>query len=183
MRGLDLFLAILGNIMFWILILIVHSSSAAPNQQKPSYPSSKSKVDWDKLEAQVKKEVSLDTFLPSISWMLVCLLLCCLCFCNYQEKQETLDGDAALNKLLLDIYRDADEDTRRAMSKSFVGYPYHTLHVFHLCPSMFCRGHFIRKTPEIFLCLLYLPFDIYAFVLRRWSLTALYCRPAGKMWV
>ncbi|KAL9268160.1 SGT1 homolog B-like protein [Drosera capensis] len=60
---------------------------------KPAYPSSKPKaVDWDKLEAQVKKE----------------------------EKDEKLDGDAALNKFFQDIYRDADEDTRRAMRKSFV---------------------------------------------------------------
>ncbi|XP_010261391.1 PREDICTED: protein SGT1 homolog [Nelumbo nucifera] len=60
---------------------------------RPTYPSSKSRaVDWDKLEAQVKKE----------------------------EKEEKLDGDAALNKLFRDIYQDADEDTRRAMKKSFV---------------------------------------------------------------
>ncbi|MBA0707423.1 hypothetical protein Golax_019470 [Gossypium laxum] len=56
-------------------------------------PSSKLKrVGWDKIEAQVKKE----------------------------EKDERLDGDAALNKFSLDIYQDADEDTRRAMQKSFV---------------------------------------------------------------
>ncbi|MQM07545.1 hypothetical protein Taro_040389 [Colocasia esculenta] len=59
---------------------------------RPTYPSSKSKVDWDKLEAEVKK----------------------------QEKDEKLEGDAALNKLFCDIYRDADEDARRAMRKSFV---------------------------------------------------------------
>ncbi|WCJ36739.1 hypothetical protein M5689_017920 [Euphorbia peplus] len=60
---------------------------------RPSYPSSKPKaVDWDKIEAEVKK----------------------------QEKDEKLDGDAALNKFFRDIYQDADEDTRRAMKKSFV---------------------------------------------------------------
>ncbi|XP_008775116.2 protein SGT1 homolog [Phoenix dactylifera] len=68
------------------------NASPAVKFQRPSYPSSKSKVDWDKLEAQVKKE----------------------------EKEETLDSDAALNKLFRDIYRDADEDMRRAMIKSFV---------------------------------------------------------------
>ncbi|XP_010925824.2 protein SGT1 homolog [Elaeis guineensis] len=68
------------------------NTSSAPVSQRPSYPSSKAKIDWDKLEAQVKKE----------------------------EKEEKLDGDAALNKLFQDIYRDADEDTRRAMSKSFI---------------------------------------------------------------
>lgn len=61
--------------------------------QRPTYPSSKSgAVDWDKLEAEVKKE----------------------------EKSETLDGDAGLNKLFRDIYQDADDDARRAMRKSFV---------------------------------------------------------------
>uniref|UniRef100_A0A0C9S569 Protein SGT1 homolog n=1 Tax=Wollemia nobilis TaxID=56998 RepID=A0A0C9S569_9CONI len=62
--------------------------------QRPTYPTSnmKSSRDWDKLEAEVKKE----------------------------EKEEKLEGDAALNKLFRDIYRDADEDTRRAMQKSFI---------------------------------------------------------------
>ncbi|KAJ6364429.1 hypothetical protein OIU76_029392 [Salix suchowensis] len=61
--------------------------------QRPTYPSSKPKrVDWDKIEAEVKKE----------------------------EKDEKLDGDAALNKFFREIYQDADEDTRRAMKKSFV---------------------------------------------------------------
>ncbi|CAL0311406.1 unnamed protein product [Lupinus luteus] len=61
--------------------------------ERPTYPSSKPRTrDWDKLEAQVKKE----------------------------EKEEKLDGDAALNKLFRDIYQSADEDMRRAMSKSFL---------------------------------------------------------------
>lgn len=68
-------------------------SGTVSGSQRPSYPSSKPKrVDWDKLEAQVKKE----------------------------EKEEKLDGDAALNRFFQDIYKDADDDTRRAMRKSFV---------------------------------------------------------------
>ncbi|KAF8013367.1 hypothetical protein BT93_I1265 [Corymbia citriodora subsp. variegata] len=60
---------------------------------RPAYPSSKNKVaNWDKLEAEVKQE----------------------------EKDEKLDGDAALNKLFRDIFSNADEDARRAMTKSFV---------------------------------------------------------------
>ncbi|EFJ24194.1 hypothetical protein SELMODRAFT_271108 [Selaginella moellendorffii] len=60
-----------------------------------AYPSSSKKAaekNWDKLEAEVKKE----------------------------EKDEKLEGDAALNKLFREIYGNADEDTRRAMNKSFV---------------------------------------------------------------
>lgn len=38
----------------------------------------------------------------------------------FQEKDEKLDGDAALNKFFREIYSDADEDMRRAMMKSFV---------------------------------------------------------------
>ncbi|CAH8275595.1 unnamed protein product [Arabidopsis lyrata] len=60
--------------------------------QRPAYPSSKKVKDWDKLEAEVKK----------------------------QEKDEKLEGDAALNKFFREIYQNADEDTKRAMSKSFV---------------------------------------------------------------
>lgn len=95
---------------------------AAETAPRPSYPSSKSKKDWDKLEAEVKKEV----------WSRYPIIyqFCCYCFsfsnmtgCMiriYQEKDEKLDGDAALNKFFRDIYKDADEDMRRAMMKSFV---------------------------------------------------------------
>ncbi|KAK3008265.1 hypothetical protein RJ639_014951 [Escallonia herrerae] len=40
-------------------------------------------------------------------------------FSKDNEKEEKLDGDAALNKFFRDIYQDADEDTRKAMRKSF----------------------------------------------------------------
>ncbi|WZZ41269.1 hypothetical protein YC2023_037528 [Brassica napus] len=65
--------------------------SYAAVSQRPVYPSSKPGKDWDKLEAEVKK----------------------------QEKDEKLDGDAAMNKFFSDIYQSADEDMRRAMNKSF----------------------------------------------------------------
>lgn len=73
--------------------VVPKATSSILGHQRPTYPSSKLKrVDWDKLEAQVKKD----------------------------EKEEKLDGDAGLNKFFQDIYRDADEDARRAMSKSFL---------------------------------------------------------------
>ncbi|KAJ8452760.1 hypothetical protein Cgig2_005096 [Carnegiea gigantea] len=76
--------------VLYLTMLLIGEMYAA---QRPSYPSSKQRgVDWDKLEAEVKKE----------------------------EKEEKLDGDAALNKFFQDIYRDADEDTKRAMRKSFL---------------------------------------------------------------
>ena len=37
-----------------------------------------------------------------------------------EEEVETLDGDDGLNKMFQDLYRDADDDQRRAMMKSFV---------------------------------------------------------------
>jgi len=59
---------------------------------KPSYPSSsKKKVDWDKLDKNITKE----------------------------EAKEKPEGDEALNSLFKAIYEKADENTRRAMIKSF----------------------------------------------------------------
>ncbi|CAF1223988.1 unnamed protein product [Rotaria magnacalcarata] len=67
----------------------------APTVQSvpPSYPSSSKKPkDWDKLEVEIKKE----------------------------EKEEKLEGDAALNQLFQQIYRDGSDEQRRAMNKSFM---------------------------------------------------------------
>lgn len=57
------------------------------------YPTSHRKhpKDWGKLETEVKKE----------------------------EDEEQLDGDAGLQKFFRQLYSGADEDTRRAMNKSF----------------------------------------------------------------
>ncbi|KAK6925886.1 Tetratricopeptide repeat [Dillenia turbinata] len=90
-----------ADAIFWTSLEFIRENTvlqkisvpSGAGSQRPTYPSSKPRrVDWDKLEAEVKKE----------------------------EKDEKLDGDAALNKFFCDIYRDADEDTRRAMKKSFV---------------------------------------------------------------
>lgn len=59
---------------------------------RPAYPTSRpKKTDWDKVEHEVKRE----------------------------EEETKLEGDEALQKLFRDIYARSDEDTRRAMNKSF----------------------------------------------------------------
>mmetsp|Transcript_16441 Transcript_16441/g.29674 ORF Transcript_16441/g.29674 Transcript_16441/m.29674 type:complete len:309 (-) Transcript_16441:716-1642(-) len=59
---------------------------------RPSYPtSSKKKTDWDKLDKEAEVEI----------------------------KKEKPQGEAALQELFKEIYSNADEDTRRAMIKSF----------------------------------------------------------------
>ena len=67
------------------------SSGGGGGAQRPSYPSSRGRKDWDRIEAEVKRA----------------------------EKEEKLDGDAAANKFFQDIFSNADEDMRRAMTKSF----------------------------------------------------------------
>jgi suppressor of G2 allele of SKP1 len=56
-----------------------------------AYPYAGKKVDWNKVEQEVQKE----------------------------EKEEKLEGDAAVMKFFKDIFKDSDEDTRRAMMKSY----------------------------------------------------------------
>jgi len=56
-----------------------------------AYPSSKGPKNWDKLEKEAKEE----------------------------EEKEKLEGDAAVNKLFQTIYRDASDDVKKAMMKSY----------------------------------------------------------------
>ena len=71
--------------------LFFHSESTAVEALK--YPSSSHfNKDWDKLVADIKKE----------------------------EKNEKLEGEAALNQLFQQIYADGSDEVKRAMNKSFV---------------------------------------------------------------
>ena len=70
----------------------VTTSSSGGGNRPPSYPSSRPGArNWDRIEKEIEEELS-------------------------QDKPE---GEAALNDLFQKIYRDADEDTRKAMNKSF----------------------------------------------------------------
>jgi suppressor of G2 allele of SKP1 len=75
---------------------VATSSKVIPETEVPVVDTSKprpyvSHRDWDKIETSLKE----------------------------QEKNEIPEGDEALNKLFRDIYSKADENTRRAMTKSF----------------------------------------------------------------
>ena len=67
--------------------------SDEPKKEVHKYPSSSHYTrDWDKLVAEVKQE----------------------------EKDEKPEGDAALNQLFQQIYRDGSDEVKKAMNKSFV---------------------------------------------------------------
>ena len=72
---------------------LMATTTAIPTETvKPSYPtSSKQKKDWSKMDKQIERDLAND-------------------------KPE---GDQALNSLFKQIYERADEDTRRAMIKSY----------------------------------------------------------------
>jgi suppressor of G2 allele of SKP1 len=67
--------------------------SGASSDAASKYPSSsQNSKDWDKIVTEIKKE----------------------------EKDEKLEGDAALNQLFEQIYSDGSEEVKRAMNKSFM---------------------------------------------------------------
>lgn len=75
----------------WAALEAVKEIAPAPTPAASVYPSSKKKIDWSKVEKDLTAEL----------------------------EAEQLDGEAALQKLFRDIYGRGDEDTRRAMIKSF----------------------------------------------------------------
>ena len=81
------------------------------------YPTSAPQArDWDRLAAEVKNE----------------------------EKEEKPEGDAALNTLFQQIYKDGSDEVKKAMNKSFVSSTitlllYSTLYVEHRFPTLWLQ--------------------------------------------
>ena len=81
---------------------VVFSAEGSAEAASHKYPSSSHYTrDWDKLVTEIKQE----------------------------EKDEKLEGDQALNNLFQSIYADGNDETRKAMNKSFVSI--YQLHLFH----------------------------------------------------
>ncbi len=83
--------------LFLVIDVICYFSiiitTGAPSSATTKYPSSSQHTkDWDKLVADIKEE----------------------------EKDEKLEGDAALNQLFQQIYCDGTDEVKKAMNKSFV---------------------------------------------------------------
>ncbi|KAL8271657.1 hypothetical protein Esti_004407 [Eimeria stiedai] len=75
----------------WAALEAVREQPPAATAAATVYPSSKKKIDWNKVEKDLTAEL----------------------------EAEQPQGEAALQKLFRDIYGRGDEDTRRAMIKSF----------------------------------------------------------------
>ena len=76
----------------WATLEVGGKPIGEEEETRRQYPtSSKKAIDWSKVEADAKMD----------------------------EDNEMEEGDAAVQKLFQKIYADADEDTRRAMNKSF----------------------------------------------------------------